>query len=146
MWGRSSSVGKGGTGIFSHSQRGDQYFFTHAKGGTRKNWRPAITNRRSPLPLKNDSSLSQWLATLTNLSLTKIWLMSWSNLLQKVHSHVTTLWPRLYEVFLVRFWVQWIWLKIFKSCFQDCWWINDDLCKDQFFWRTLVTGPIIFGV
>ncbi len=39
---------RGGDQYFSHSQGGDEYFFTHAKGGTRKNWRPAITNRRSP--------------------------------------------------------------------------------------------------
>ncbi len=36
----------------------DQIFFTYAKGRTRKNWRPAITNRwPPPLPVKNDSSL-----------------------------------------------------------------------------------------
>ena len=58
MRGRSSSVGKGG----------DQYFFTHAKGGTsifsrmQRGGPEKIDDRPSqidgpPLPLKNDSSL-----------------------------------------------------------------------------------------
>ena len=43
--------------------RGDQIFFTYVKGGTKKNWRPAITDRRHPLSVKNDSSLipCEWL-------------------------------------------------------------------------------------
>ena len=39
-------------------KEGDQNF-TCAKGGAEKNWRPAITNRQPPLPVKNDSSLNR---------------------------------------------------------------------------------------
>ncbi len=50
---------RGGAKFFPVGKVGDQIFFTYANGGTRKNWRPAITNRRPPLPVKNDSSLIQ---------------------------------------------------------------------------------------
>ena len=48
--------------------RGDQIFFQKSKGGTRKNWRPAITNRCPPLPLKKDSSLCHFFVTPLNES------------------------------------------------------------------------------
>ena len=42
----------GNTDVFSRpKQRGDQNFFTYAKGGDRKNWEPSITNRH-PLLVK----------------------------------------------------------------------------------------------
>ncbi len=43
----------GGTRIFSQGQRGGPKFFSGGKGGgTRKNWQPAITDRRPPHPGK----------------------------------------------------------------------------------------------
>ena len=48
---------RGGPNFFPVSKGGDQNFFTYEKGGTRKNWRPAITNRWPPLLVKNNNSL-----------------------------------------------------------------------------------------
>ena len=68
MWGGPEFfvVVKGWTSFFSLGQRGgDQNFskkknrFLNAgKGGTRKDWRPVITNRWSSPPSKNDGSLT----------------------------------------------------------------------------------------
>ena len=43
---------------FLHKAKGGPEFFYVCQGGTRKNWQPAITDRRPPLPVKNDSSLN----------------------------------------------------------------------------------------
>ena len=59
---------KGGPEFFPVGKGGDQNFFAYAKGGPEKNWRPAITDRRSPLPLKNDSSLNTIRVTYTSIS------------------------------------------------------------------------------
>ena len=44
---------------FSHFHKGvpGYWHFYHGQGGTRKNWRWPITNRQSPLLIKNDNSL-----------------------------------------------------------------------------------------
>ena len=53
-------VGKGGTSFFPWRQRrGSEYFYACKRSGSRKSWRPAITNRWPSLPVKNDSSLTK---------------------------------------------------------------------------------------
>ncbi len=59
---------KGGPECFREAKEGDQNFSPWAKGGTKnfyvckgwgdqKKWKSAVTDRRPPLPVKNDSSL-----------------------------------------------------------------------------------------
>ena len=45
-------VGGGGPEFFTRGPRGGTKFFCAYQGGTRKNWRPVIRNRRPPLLVK----------------------------------------------------------------------------------------------
>ena len=47
----------GGPELFYACRMGDQIFFAHAKGGTRKKLTTRDHKQTTPLPVKNDSSL-----------------------------------------------------------------------------------------
>ena len=51
--------------FFSRRQRGGPFFFHMQRGLPEKNWRPAITDRRPPLPVKNDCCLKYIILSAT---------------------------------------------------------------------------------
>ncbi len=68
---------RGGPEFFCACGGGGPEFFAHVKGGPEKKWQPAITNRRPPLPVKNDGSLKSLLIfsffTFNNALWDRLW-------------------------------------------------------------------------